>query len=288
MNSKRSNNVPPFVFFGTPRFAEIVLSSLIDRGFVPSLVVCNPDRPVGRKKIVTPPPVKELIAKSKWQIKIAQPESLTNYKLPITDCSFGILAAYGKIITKTIIESFPKGIIGIHPSLLPKYRGATPIQNAILNGDTETGVTLFLMDEKVDHGSIISNAKIQISNTDTYTTLEEKLAKLGAELLIKTLPGYLDGMIVPKEQEETQATLTKKFSADDAFVPIEDLEAALEGEKEKATRIDRIIRALNPEPGAWTLQNNKRMKLLGSSITGDKVMLAKIQMEGKKPQDIRD
>lgn len=281
----QKHNVP-FVFFGTPRFAAIVLSTLLEHGLSPATIVTNPDRPVGRKKIITPPPTKILAQKS--NIPILQPESLSHSKFEIQNSKFtlGVLAAYGKIVPKEVIELFPKGIIGIHPSLLPKYRGATPIQNALLEGDAKTGVTLFLTDEQVDHGKIISNAELLISNEDTYLTLEEKLAKLGAELLAQTLPGYLDGTIVPKEQEHAEATFTKKFSTDDAFVPIQDLEAALEGEKEKAVRIDRMVRALNPEPGAWTLQNGKRMKLLGSRITEDKLLLTKIQLEGKKPQEL--
>ena len=292
MNSKqlKTGNNPLFVFFGTPRFAEIVLSSLIEKGLIPSLVICNPDRPVGRKKIVTPPPVKTLA--QKHGIPVAQPESLADYKLPITDYSFAILAAYGKIVPKRVIDFFPKGIIGVHPSLLPKYRGATPIQNAILNGDEKTGVTLFLMDEEIDHGKIISKIESRISNTDTYLSLEERLGKAGGELLVKVLPDYLEGKIIPMEQNHTEATSTKKFKTEDAFIPIEDLEMALLGNKEKAFRIDRMVRALNPEPGVWTLnpsadgKSPQRMKLLGSSIAEGKVMLTKIQMEGKKPQQM--
>jgi len=292
MNSKqlKTGNNPLFVFFGTPRFAEIVLSSLIEKGLIPSLVICNPDRPVGRKKIITPPAVKLLA--EKHGISVAQPESLADYRLPTTACLFGVLAAYGKVVPKEVIDFFPKGIIGVHPSLLPKYRGATPIQNIILNGDEKTGVTLFLMDEKVDHGRIISNTELPISNKDTYTTLEEKLAKAGAELLVKILPAYLKGKIIPMEQNHTEATSTKKFKTEDAFVPIEDLEMALLGNKEKAFRIDRMVRALNPKPGAWTLspsadgKSPQRIKLLGSSIAEGKVMLTKIQVEGKKPQEI--
>ena len=292
MNSKqlKTGNNPLFVFFGTPRFAEIVLSSLIEKGLIPSLVICNPDRPVGRKKIITPPTVKLLA--EKHGISVAQPELLTGYRLPVTTYSFGILAAYGKVVPKGIIDFFPKGIIGVHPSLLPKYRGAAPIQNAILNGDEKTGVTLFLMDEEIDHGKIISKIESRISNTDTYLSLEEGLGKAGGELLVKVLPDYLEGKIIPMEQNHTEATSTKKFKTEDAFIPIEDLEMALLGNKEKAFRIDRMVRALNPEPGAWTLnpsadgKSPQRMKLLGSSIAEGKVMLTKIQMEGKKPQQM--
>lgn len=281
MNVRHSES---FVFFGTPRFAAITLDSLIHTDLIPSLVITNPDRPIGRKKVITPPPVKTLAAAH--GIPVAQPESLSDYRLPTADYSFGILAAYGKIIPQQLTRSFPKDIIGIHPSLLPKYRGATPIQNAILCGDKETGVTLFLVDEKVDHGKIVASSEERIASGDTYRTLEEKLARLGAELLIRTLPDYLSGKIIPREQDHARATFTKKFLANDAFVPIEDLESAFGGNAEKAIRIDRMIRALNPEPGVWTIQNGKRMKLLESKVIGGAVMLTKIQMEGKKPQEI--
>lgn len=284
-----------FVFFGTPRFAEIVLEKLIKNGLWPSLVVCNPDKPMGRKKIITPPITK--ILAERYEIPVFQPESLLNSKFEIPrprqdeaaggrNSKFAILAAYGKIIPREIIDSFPKGIIGIHPSLLPKYRGATPIQSTILAGETETGVTLFLMDEKIDHGKIISNSKLLISNEDTYESLEEKLARLGAELVMKTVTDYLNGEIEPREQNYTEATFTKKFTTNDTFVDNADLQAALNGDKEKAIKIDRMVRALNPEPGVWTLQNGKRTKLLESEIKDEKLVLKIIQMEGKNPQEI--
>lgn len=272
-----------FAFFGTPRFAEIVLGELIAHGLIPSVVICNPDRPVGRKKIVTPPPTK-ILAK-KHNIPVSQPESLTHYKLPITDYDFSVVAAYGKIIPKQLIESFQKGIIGIHPSLLPKHRGASPIQTAILNGDEETGVTLFLVDEKVDHGKVITQNVTSITVNEIYLSLEEKLAKLGANVLTKILPDYIGGKIIPKEQDERGATFTKKFEARDGFISYDTLESALTGEK--AFWIHKKICALNPEPGAWTMKpitgGEKRMKLLESELKDNKLVLKKIQNEGKNP-----
>ena len=281
-----------FAFFGTPRFAEIVLEELITQGLIPSAVICNPDRPVGRKKIITPPPTKLLA--QKHNIEILQPESLTNYKLPVTDYDFFVIAAYGKIIPKEILNTPKFGTLGIHPSLLPKHRGASPIQTAILDGDEETGVTLFLVDEKVDHGKTIAQNTITIINNDTYLSLEDKLAKLGAELLIKTLPDYINGKILPKEQDDGEATFTKKFETQDGFVSLDVLEAALQGEK--AFWIHKKICALNPEPGAWTLRQAQgklskknsdkpqRMKLLESEFKGDRLVLKKIQIEGKTSQ----
>lgn len=292
-----------FIFFGTPEFAAIILEKLIEAGFAPSTVVCNPDRPVGRKKMITPPSVKRLIADGGWpaspkpqrgeQMGIFQPATTSEllalgHKLLAIKPGFAVVAAYAKIIPKEIIALFPRGIIGVHPSLLPKYRGATPIQSAILAGEAETGVTLYLLDEKVDHGRIASSVKCQVSNNDSYQTLMERLANLGGELLIKTIPDFLAGKIKPVPQDEAAATYTKKFSAEDAFIAPGDLEAALRGDKEKATVIDRKIRALNPEPGVWTVRNEKRIKLLEAVIGDEGLVLRKIQIESKKPQTVGD
>ena len=269
-----------YIFFGTPEFAAIILGKLIKAGFSPLVVVCNPDRPVGRKKIITPPLTKLLTLK--YNIPILQPEVLTNYKLQITNYKpdFFVVAAYGKIIPKEILAIPRLGTIGVHPSLLPKYRGSSPIQSVILNGEKETGVTLFLMDEKVDHGKIISNVKYQISNLDNYETLTRKLAELSADLLIETLSKFLKDEIAPLAQDETQATYTKKFVTEDGYVNLEKDEPAL---------IERKIRALNPEPGIWTLQQvqgkQKRVKLLEAELVDGKLKLTKIQVEGKKPQN---
>ncbi|PIU98594.1 methionyl-tRNA formyltransferase, partial [Candidatus Wolfebacteria bacterium CG03_land_8_20_14_0_80_40_12] len=188
-----------YVFFGTPEFAAIILEKLINVGLLPQAIVCNPDKPVGRKKIVTPPPTKLVIRNQKIEdrIKILQPEDL-DFKFQILNSKFDffIVAAYAKILPKGILNIPRLGTIGVHPSLLPKYRGPTPIQTAILNGDEETGASLFLLDEEIDHGKIISNEKLEMRNED-YKILSKKLAGLGAELLIKTLPDFMAGKITP-------------------------------------------------------------------------------------------
>jgi len=277
-----------YVFFGTPEFAAIILEKLIKAGLMPEAVICNPDKPVSRKQIITPPPVKSLIMKHVvLNIPVLQPEKINKNLMFHVSCSMPdvfIVAAYSKILAKEILEIPRLGVIGIHPSLLPKYRGPTPIQTAILNGDEQTGVSLFLMDEKIDHGKIISNLKSQISNFDTYETLSRKLAELGANLLIKTLPDFVAGKITPLSQDESQATYTKKFSQRDAYVEPQDLEEAENQGGEIAIEIDRKIRALNPEPGTWTIKDEKRMKILEVILTPEnKLKLKKIQFEGKKP-----
>jgi methionyl-tRNA formyltransferase len=286
-----------FVFLGTPQFSAVILERLIQSGFVPSLVVTNPDRPVGRKGAITPPPVKTCVKKQvesiKQDIKIIQPENVaeilnTLYSLPNTARpDFAVLAAYGKIIPKNIIEAFPQGIIVVHPSLLPQYRGATPIQSAILSGEDKTGTTLILMDEKVDHGSVLAQRELELRISNfKFQNLHDKLAELSADLLIETLPRYLNGEIKPAVQDEALATYTKKFSSDDAFVPETDLERAQKEGGEIAASIDRKVRALNPEPGVWTLQGGKRVKLLEAELADGKLKLKKIQTEGGKPMVI--
>ena len=255
----------PFIFFGTPEFAAIILERLIKAGWSPAVVVTNPDRPAGRKQVMTPSPVKQTAQKYNL--------SIVNGQMSNVDADFGILAAYGKIIPKEIIDIFPQGIIVVHPSLLPKYRGPTPIQTAILNGDEETGVTLFLMDEKIDHGPIIFNFQFSISNNDNYETLLRKLAEVGADLLIETLPKYLAGGVKPEPQTESQATYTKKFTMEEARVDLE---------KDPPDLIWRKVRALNPEPGVYTFKDGKRMKILEADLVKGKLVLKKIQFAGEK------
>src|SRR3989344_7471855 len=148
-----------YVFFGTPNFATRVLEGLINGGNPPSVLVCNPDKPVGRKKIITPPPTKQLILNREVPMNIFQPGSVKELS-DLSDelfreCDFGVVAAYGQIIPRKVIDSARLGIIGVHPSILPKLRGASPIQGAILEGYEETGVSLFMLDEEVDHGPVL-------------------------------------------------------------------------------------------------------------------------------------
>ncbi|MCL4392344.1 methionyl-tRNA formyltransferase [Patescibacteria group bacterium] len=274
-----------YVFFGTPRFAEIILGHLIEASMPPVLVVTNPDRPAGRKQILTPPPTKLLAQRN--NIPVLQPEVLLNSKFEIRNSNpdFAVLASYGKIIPQEVIDLFPRGIIVVHPSLLPKYRGATPIQSTLLSGDERTGTSLILMDEKVDHGPTLAERALEfpISNFQ-FSKLHDALAELSAILLVETLPGFERGEVTPVPQDESEATYTKKFSSEDAFVDHGDLEKAEQEGGETAVLIDRKIRALNPEPGVWTIEDGKRMKLLEGEIRDGTLKLKKIQREGGNSQ----
>ena len=199
-------------------------------------------------------------------------------------------------LLREILDLPRMGSINVHPSLLPKYRGPTPIQNAILNGDEEVGVSLMLLDEEVDHGPILAQRELDSCQLSviSYKQLSRELAKLGAKMLIDVLPKYVESEITPKEQEHDKATFTKKFTVEDSYVPFEDLVGALGG-NDKALHIDRMIRAFNPEPGAWTktedepvldLPKNKRIKLLESEVRDGKLILKQVQTEGKKPRSL--
>ncbi len=287
-----------YIFFGTPDFAAIVLEKLIAAGMPPALVVTNPDKPIGRQKAMTSPPVKRMIKDQGLTTHVIQPEKLSPELFRDQDWDFFLVVAYGKIIPKEILEIPRLGALNVHPSLLPKYRGPTPIQSAILNGDEKTGVSIMLLDEEVDHGPILAQRELQnyeIRSTK-YVSLSDALANLGANMLVEILPKYVRGEITPVPQDHAKATFTKKFSTEDAFVPFEDLVSALNGDVEKSARIQRMIRALNPEPGVWTrttdvqildLPKNKRVKLLECEVRDGKLILKQVQTEGKQVQNVK-
>ncbi len=273
-----------FVFFGTPDFAEIVLRKMIEGECKPDLVICNPDRPFGRKKIITPPPTKVLAKEYKievWQLEKLDAESFAK---KVDGVDFAVVAAYAKIIPQSIVDYPRLGTIGVHPSLLPKYRGASPIQTVILEGEKETGVSLYSMDAKVDHGPILAQRKTIIGPHENYLQLEKRLAEMGGDLLAETLADFSSGKIKVKVQDESEATLTKKFVTQDAFIDFENLEAAQAGDKEKSMEIPRKVRAFVFEPGAWTTINKKRVRILETDIVDKKLKLRKIQVEGEKPK----
>ncbi|MEK7498278.1 MAG: methionyl-tRNA formyltransferase, partial [Patescibacteria group bacterium] len=197
-----------YVFFGTPDFAVTTLRHLIEAGYIPSAIVTNPDRPVGRKHIITPPPIKQWalehsnqLWKSDFHSLVFQPQKLGEIKeqLVALEPDLFIVAAYGKLIPKSVLEIPKHGSLNVHPSLLPIHRGPTPIQTAILNGDKETGVTIMLMDEKMDHGAILKMQNVNLKNQN-YRELSKGLAMLGGELLIETIPQWIAGEFGPASQ----------------------------------------------------------------------------------------
>jgi methionyl-tRNA formyltransferase len=271
------------IFFGTPRFAEIVLDELIKAGLPPTGVICNPDRPVGRKHIITPPPTKKLIERLAPSATILQPERLDaafEKTLAAMKPDLFVVAAYAKIIPESVLALARLGTIGVHPSLLPKYRGASPIQSAILGGEAATGVSLYLMDAKMDHGPILASGTLPIRDDENYLELEDELAHLAGRSLTAVIPAFLSGNLRGTPQSDDDATFTKKFTTQDGFIAEGDLKAAVSGDTTQAVRIDRMIRAFNPEPGAWTVQDRKRIKLLAARIENGALRLTLIRPEG--------
>ncbi|MFA5870443.1 MAG: methionyl-tRNA formyltransferase [Candidatus Paceibacterota bacterium] len=283
-----------YIFFGTPKFAEIVLKHLIDAGHIPVAVVCNPDRPVGRKKVITPPPVKQYLSELsepiRNSIQIFQPEKLIEIEAVLKEMNVDlfVVAAYAKIIPQTILDIPKYGTVGVHPSLLPKLRGSSPIQSAILFGEKETGVSLYFIDKDVDHGPIIKTDFLKDFDCDAVTFLElhDALAHLGGTMLSEIIAELMNGKEKGAEQNHSEATFTKKFVSQDGFIDHDDLQLAMQGENERAKKINRMVHALNPEPGVYTLVNEKRMKLLKTEIKDGNLKLLRIQMEGGLPQDM--
>jgi methionyl-tRNA formyltransferase len=253
------------------------------------LVISAPDKPVGRKQIITPPSVK--LMAQKYNIAVEQPVKIKDLKLEIGNLQpdIVVVAAYGQIIPKEILDIPKFGCLNVHPSLLPKYRGASPIQSAILSGDEKTGITIMLMDEKMDHGPIIAQQELEFSAQGGLTSdwqfpkLHDELAKLGAKLLIDTIPKYISGKIKPKEQDHSKATFTKILKKEDGLISW----------SKKPEEIERQIRAFNPWPGTFTFikKDDKliRVKILEVEISSNnELIIKKVQPEGKKEMPYED
>lgn len=241
------------VFFGTPQFAVPSLRALVTDHWPLSLVVTAPDKPVGRKAMLTPSPIKQVA--QELGIPVATPEKLSvvSDQLSALQPDLGIVVAYGKIIPKEILNMFRLGIINVHPSLLPKYRGPSPIQSAILNGDSETGVSIMLLDEAMDHGPVLAQEPWQIPSGFDAPACEDELSRLGADLLTRTVEKHIRGDIVPRPQDHTAATITKKFTREDGKIDW----------SQPANTILNRIRALAHEPGTWTIWREKTLNIRG-------------------------
>ena len=245
------------VFFGTPNYIVPILEKL-HKNFGVTAVVTQPPKKVGREQKLTFSPVDDFAHKRKIDI-IFDPQMAPSAEL-------GVCAAYGLIIPRSVIEKYRYGILNVHPSLLPKYRGASPIQAAIANGDTQTGVTIIKMDEKMDHGPIVAQFKEDILPDDTGETLRQRLFERSAQVLVDLIPNYLKKRINLKAQTHTKATFTKIIKKEDGFINLKD---------KTPQETERFIRAMYPWPCAWTkTPDGKRLKLLPNDM---------VQLEGKNP-----
>ena len=255
------------VFFGTGPYVLPILEQL-NKGFEIPLVLTT-------EKSYTEPVSKFCKEKYIECILVSKFNEAVVSKIKKAGAEIATLAYFGMILPRSVLDIFPKGIINVHPSLLPLYRGSTPGQSALLNGDTKTGVTIIKLDEEVDHGPILVQKEQEILTSDTSSTLYERLFSTGAQLLPNTLHKYLPGELKPAEQNHNEATFTKTLTRDSGFISLEDVPY-------KKT-IENMIRAYFPWPGVWFKaklgETEKRIILLPEG---------KIQVEGKKEMSYKD
>lgn len=271
------------IFFGTPDAARYVLEELLRAGVVPNMVVTGADERKGRGLLVTPPPVK-MLAEQKG-IAVFQPEAWDESALDIIASEkpdLFIVAAYGKLFPQKLIVLPRLGAINVHPSLLPKFRGASPVRDAILSGEKETGTSIMRMDEKMDHGPVIAQEKAGIEDVPKARELEERLMRLGGKMIIHMLPDLVRGKIIAVEQDHARATFTHKWKKEDGLVDIAgDPKAAL-----------RRIRACDGWPGAYffTERNGKRVRvgIIDAHISDGKLVITRVLPEGRKEMDYGD
>lgn len=247
------------LFMGTPFFGAEILKGF-SSFYKPSLVITSLDKPKGRKQEIIPSPVKKTA--QDLGIPVFQTESNSEILSKLKEISPDLLisASCGQILSKEILDLPRLGCLNVHPSLLPKYRGCSPIQTAILKGDKKTGVTIFLMAEKIDQGKIIAQKEIEVSAQDDYPSLEKKLAHAGSDLLAETIPKWIKGEIKPREQPEEESSYASKIKKEDGKIDW----------SEKAEKIERKIRAFRSWPGSFTFWNKKnkkiRLKILSSEV----------------------
>ena len=238
---------------GSPEFALPTLRSLAERYPIAG-VITQPDRPAGRGRGMTPPPVKILAQELGLPViqpeRLKAPEALQQLRQWAPDLI--VVTAFGQILRPEVLDLPKFGCINVHASLLPRWRGAAPIQAAILAGDTWTGVTIMRMDPGVDTGPVLSQRGIPVLPDDTAGTLSERLAGLGAELLIETLPGYLGGELLPQPQNGASATYAPMLKKEDGLLDF----------SHPAIELTKRVHAFNPWPGAFTLWKGQPLKVL--------------------------
>ncbi len=235
------------IFCGTPEVSTYALQALLKAGYFVPLVLTTPDKPQGRVREIKPSPVKQYALDQK--IPVYQPAKLTTTealeKIQAIKADMAVVAAYGKLIPNELLNALPYGWLNIHPSLLPFYRGPSPVQSALLNGEKVTGVSIMLLDEEMDHGPILTQRQILIEPTDYASNLTEKLFKIGAKLLIEILPHYLEGKIKPYPQDHSRASYCSKIDKNSAEIDWQ----------RPAQEILNQIRAFDIWPVAWTKIN---------------------------------
>jgi methionyl-tRNA formyltransferase len=253
------------IFFGTPEFAASILRFLLDAKVEVAAVVTQPDRPKGRSLEVTPSPVKSVVQERRLNIPVLQPQKASEIDflnhLKILQADLYVVVAFGQILPQSLLDLPPKGCINIHTSLLPKYRGAAPIQRCLLNGEKETGVAIQKMVKQLDAGDVIATAKLEVPLTMNFGELEKELCELSKPLLLLVLKQYENGIPPAEPQNHSLTTYAAKISVEEA--EIQWAKSALE--------IHNQVRAFSPRPGAWCwvqMPNGekKRVKILRTSV----------------------
>ncbi len=294
-----------FVYFGTPDVASETLEILKESGFLPSLIVTSPDAKSGRKMLLTPPPAKVWAEENK--ILFLQPT--TNEELlsifssrgshsegegrsgkKLEEVELNIVVAYGKIIPENILNMPKFGSLNIHYSLLPKYRGASPVESAILNGETKTGVSIQKMVFKLDAGDIVAQEKLQILPDETVPELRTRLIKLGGELLVKTLPNFTGGKINPVPQEESEATHCSKIKKEDGLIDL-DADPVQNYNKFRAYATwprTFFFKPARPDDTGRSGGDGKRIIITKAKLMNGKFVIEKIIPEGGKEIEYRD
>jgi methionyl-tRNA formyltransferase len=286
------------LFMGTPDLAASILKKLIQTGHEVIAVITQPDKEKGRGKELSFPPVKELALT--YELPVYQPVKVRDPEfiqlIRTMEPEVIVVAAFGQLLPKELLDIPPYGCINVHTSLLPKYRGSSPIQYAIINGEKETGVTIMYMDAKLDTGDMILQGKLTLDKKETGGSLHDKLAELGANLLIVALDKIKAGTAERIPQEDSEATFVKMLNKDMGNVDF----------KAPAVQIERLIRGLNPWPSAFTQLDGKTLKLWSAEVeesnssvepgvvtevrkdaivvaTGENALVIKeLQLEGKK------
>lgn len=270
---KMKKNNLNYIFLGTPDVASKTLGILKENGYLPSLIITSPDKPQGRKMIMTPPPVKAWAKEN--DVPYLQPEKIDQEfidGLRAFNFEIAIVVAYGKILPEDFIKLSKLGTINIHYSLLPKYRGASPVEAALLNGDEETGISIQQMEYKLDSGLILVEEKVKIDINDTKDTLREKLIKIGGDLLCKILPEILNQKIEGEIQNEENATFCKKIKKE--YGEIDPNGNSMENWSK--------YRAYQGWPGVFFFKDGKRIKITKARYENDSFMIERVIPEGKK------
>ncbi len=249
------------LFIGTAEFACPSLEALLSSPHQLAGVITQPDRPRGRGQKLTPSPIKSLALKA--GLPIYQPEKIRDSAfleiLKSLRPDLMAVAAYGQILSSAVLSIPPKGCVNVHGSLLPNYRGAAPIVRAILNGETRTGVTTMFMDPGMDTGPILLTAETEISPEDTAGILHDRLSRMGADLLVRTLEGLEQNTLSPRLQDHSRATLAPKIEKEEARIDW----------NSSARQLFNLLRAFDPWPGAYTFWSGRKVKLFRPRLTED-------------------